>query len=367
MANHYRIINSSTEAISIQPLIDSFTILSGFLCFNALTIVCTNILVIYTVYRVRRMHSVPFILIANMAVSDLLCGLCQIMFTVAQMLCLHQVADIHILSTLCKLVIFPLMLSLITTAQSLVVICIDRYYVIVSNRVTTLLNERWKIISVIAFIWLLGIAFSAPFIVFADVSVNFSYICDLDIQYYNSFTVIVVIITILCYVIPVLLMVVLYGRIIYKIKTTYRRQACLDQEHRRTALFDDRRFAAIRVLVAATVVFMLASWPYYVVLLSMGITRKNFIALYKETNFPTFTIILMTILVTCLISLYNPIFYGIQNPRFRQAMWGSLQALIYCRRDRNANTANTVLRAGISRYNQPQRRRHIEAWVELRR
>ncbi|EDV25732.1 uncharacterized protein TRIADDRAFT_55138 [Trichoplax adhaerens] len=300
-----------------------------------------------------------------MAVSDLLCGICQILFTIAQALCLSQAASISTLATVCKLVIFPLMLSLVTTTQSLSVICIDRYYVIISNRVSTLINERWKLMSVIVFTWLSGLMCSAPFILFADVSANFSYICDLDLKYYRSFTVTIVIVTLISYVIPLFLMVSLYGRIIFKIRATYNRQARLDQEYHSTVLFDDRRYAAVRVLIIATAVFMLASWPYFVVLLSMGITGKNFTALYLETNFPTFTVILMTILVTCLTSLYNPMLYGIQNPRFRQAMWANLRIAFYCRRNRNINRPGRAVSAPVNNPSRP--RRHVEAWVEPRR
>ncbi|CAG9797173.1 unnamed protein product [Chironomus riparius] len=172
-----------------------------------------NLLVILVVTLSRRLRSITNFFLANLAVADFCVGI----FCVYQNLSLYLIESWVFGSFLCKTYYFITSLSYTASIFILVVICMERYlaiqHPITSKQILT--SSRLKI--VIGFVWLGSVLYSAPKFIFVQTITNklgnqTETICIVNRRDYNMkfFDVL----NFAClYILPLLVMTVLYSRI----------------------------------------------------------------------------------------------------------------------------------------------------------
>ncbi|KAL9984968.1 hypothetical protein ACROYT_G007316 [Oculina patagonica] len=158
-----QVCSSDTEPVAISWI---KTVVYLFLLSLALF---GNALVIWVVYKYKRMHTAPNFLIVNIAVGDLFTAILTMIPTAVSMLCggPSWVNDGPFGQVSCKLYMFSQGSSMACSIFSLTVLAFERFFVVVFPlwNVVTIRGTLWSI----AVSWVAAFALSSPFFYAAKV------------------------------------------------------------------------------------------------------------------------------------------------------------------------------------------------------
>ncbi|XP_017839949.2 trissin receptor isoform X1 [Drosophila busckii] len=174
-----------------------------------------NLLVILVVTLSRRLRSITNFFLANLAFADFCVGL----FCVMQNLSIYLIDSWVFGEFLCRMYQFVHSLSYTASIFILVVICMERYFAIVHPITCKQILTAARLRMVIVTVWITSAVYSTPKFVFSKTIKNVhtedgqeEEICVLDREMFNS-KVLDLINFVLLYVMPLLVMTVLYSKI----------------------------------------------------------------------------------------------------------------------------------------------------------
>ena len=127
-----------------------------------------NLLVCYVVFRHRRLRSVTYTFLVNVALSDLLMTCLNIPFSVSRVLLDHWPFG----DFLCSLVPFVQVMSVYVSSLTMAAIAVDRY------RVLTPLKRRLRPphgLVIMLFLWILAAMAALPYALYSEVVPIFTY------------------------------------------------------------------------------------------------------------------------------------------------------------------------------------------------
>ncbi|XP_069141054.1 G-protein coupled receptor 83-like [Argopecten irradians] len=267
-----------------------------------------NMLVVHVVVKNRKMHTVTYIFIANMAFSDLLMTCLNVPLNIAREL----MSEWTLGSILCHLLNFSLMTSVYVSTFTLTAIALDRQRVLIyplNPRIT-----KRKGIFILVLIWTLAFSLSLPYGVYTRVQdLNLfvmtvkrcrTYFPSEKLEQYLTIATVVI-----QYVIPLSIIGVTYGRIVHKL--WLRTQLGVVTEKQRVLQIQEKR-KSIKLLVAVVAVFAICWMPLnlYHLLTDLHPNAKQFS--YNSTVF--FICHWVAISSTCI----NPFLYCWMNPIFKR-------------------------------------------------
>uniref|UniRef100_A0A1I8Q6N3 G-protein coupled receptors family 1 profile domain-containing protein n=1 Tax=Stomoxys calcitrans TaxID=35570 RepID=A0A1I8Q6N3_STOCA len=174
-----------------------------------------NLLVILVVTLSRRLRSITNFFLANLALADFCVGV----FCVMQTLSLYLIDSWVFGEFLCRMYQFVQSLSYTASIFILVVICMERYFAIVHPITCKQILTAARLRMVILTVWITSAVYSTPKFVFSKTVINVykeggreEVICVLDRKMFNSKLLDMINFGLL-YVIPLLVMTVLYSKI----------------------------------------------------------------------------------------------------------------------------------------------------------
>ncbi|KAH8375079.1 hypothetical protein KR093_003282, partial [Drosophila rubida] len=174
-----------------------------------------NLLVILVVTLSRRLRSITNFFLANLAFADFCVGL----FCVMQNLSIYLIDSWVFGEFLCRMYQFVHSLSYTASIFILVVICMERYFAIVHPITCKQILTATRLRMVIVTVWITSAVYSTPKFVFSKTIKNIhtedgqeEEICVLDREMFNS-KLLDMINFVLLYVMPLLVMMVLYSKI----------------------------------------------------------------------------------------------------------------------------------------------------------
>lgn len=128
-----------------------------------------NLLVVYVVIRHRRLRSVTYTFLVNVALSDLLMTCLNIPFSVSRVLLDHWPFG----EILCSLVPFVQVMSVYVSSLTMAAIAVDRYRVILTPLKRRLRPPHGLIIMLI--LWILASLAALPYALYSEVVPIFTY------------------------------------------------------------------------------------------------------------------------------------------------------------------------------------------------
>lgn len=128
-----------------------------------------NLLVCYVVFRHRRLRSVTYTFLVNVALSDLLMTCLNIPFSVSRVLLDHWPFG----DFLCSLVPFVQVMSVYVSSLTMAAIAVDRYRVILTPLKRRLRPPHGLII--MAILWILASMAALPYALYSEVVPIFTY------------------------------------------------------------------------------------------------------------------------------------------------------------------------------------------------
>ncbi|XP_021702487.1 trissin receptor isoform X1 [Aedes aegypti] len=173
-----------------------------------------NLLVILVVTLSRRLRSITNFFLANLAVADLCVGV----FCVMQNLTIYLIESWVFGDFLCKMYQFVHSLSYTASIFILVVICMERYFAIIHPITCKQILTSRRLRLVIVAVWITSAVYSVPKFIFVRTITNnlgddqLETICIINRKAFNS-ELFDIINFALLYLLPLLVMTVLYSRI----------------------------------------------------------------------------------------------------------------------------------------------------------
>ncbi|XP_055682988.1 trissin receptor isoform X2 [Lutzomyia longipalpis] len=175
---------------------------------------CGNLLVILVVTLSRRLRSITNFFLANLAVADFCVGV----FCVMQNLSIYLIPSWVFGDFLCKMYQFTHSLSYTASIFILVVICMERYFAIIHPITCKQILTSTRLRMVIGGVWITSAVYSIPKFIFVRTITNdlgdgtTETICIMHRKRYDSKLFDLINFGLL-YVIPLLVMTILYSRI----------------------------------------------------------------------------------------------------------------------------------------------------------
>ncbi|EDV21950.1 uncharacterized protein TRIADDRAFT_59455 [Trichoplax adhaerens] len=213
-------------------------------------------------------------------------------------------------------------MSFTVSVMCLAALAIDRYYIMLDKQIYKASlrgNSRNKI--VIALIWIYAAATNSPQLHLVQVTVNGT--CD--VYYYgdNYNLPYFVTVLILNFYIPVVVMIITYRKIILRLKVPMV-NSHLDtssSSHRDNIQVNRRRtISTIKMIVVATVVYMITSLPVPVIMVAAAAKKITVIELRQNAHPALSALITVGLSISVICCIQNPIIYLIFNSTLRSAL-----------------------------------------------
>uniref|UniRef100_A0A182UY23 G-protein coupled receptors family 1 profile domain-containing protein n=1 Tax=Anopheles merus TaxID=30066 RepID=A0A182UY23_ANOME len=209
--------HSFTNFVHKEFIFDRTDVRVIFITLYSLVFCCCffgNLLVILVVTLSRRLRSITNFFLANLAVADLCVGV----FCVMQNLTIYLIESWVFGDFLCKMYQFVHSLSYTASIFILVVICMERYFAIIHPITCKQILTSRRLRLVIVAVWITSAVYSIPKFIFVRTITNnlgddqLETICIVNRKMFNS-ELFDIINFALLYLLPLLVMTVLYSRI----------------------------------------------------------------------------------------------------------------------------------------------------------
>ncbi|KAK2576236.1 hypothetical protein KPH14_005605 [Odynerus spinipes] len=310
-------INENDSLYTREELYDASTGVIIFLsfCYGTISVLAIvgNFLVMWIVATTRRMQNMTNFFIANLALADIIIGLFVIPFQFQAAL-LQRWNLPYFMCTFCP---FVRTLSVNVSVFTLMIIAVDRHRAVLKPLSAPLTKLRAKLI--IVGIWLLSAALAAPMAVAYRVDMvqettssghmyekPFCYNKNMSI---NSMLTYRALLTFLQYMMPLMIISVLYARMA---RTLWGSRAPGNALDSRDATFMKNKKKVIKMLVIVVILFAI----FWLPLQSYNVLQYTYpeINKYQYINIVWFCFDWLAMSNSCC----NPFVYGIYNEKFKQ-------------------------------------------------
>ncbi|XP_006991698.3 LOW QUALITY PROTEIN: pyroglutamylated RF-amide peptide receptor [Peromyscus maniculatus bairdii] len=279
-----------------------------------------NALVVYVVTRSKAMRTVTNIFICSLALSDLL-----IVFFCIPVTMLQNVSDTWLGGAfICKMVPFVQCTAIVTEILTMTCIAVERHQGLVHPFKMKRQYTNQRAFTMLGVVWLVAIIIGSPMwhVQRLEVKYDFLYekehICCLEEwsspmhqRIYTTFILVIL------FLLPLLLLLVLYGRISYElwIKKRVGDGSVLQTIHGREMFKIARKKKRAVIMMVTVVALFAACWaPFHIV--HMMIEYSNFEKEYDEVTIKMIFAIVQ--IIGFFNSICNPIVYALMNENFKK-------------------------------------------------
>ncbi|XP_051058869.1 pyroglutamylated RF-amide peptide receptor [Phodopus roborovskii] len=288
-----------------------------------------NALVVYVVTRSKAMRTVTNIFICSLALSDLL-----IVFFCIPVTMLQNVSDTWLGGAfICKMVPFVQCTAIVTEILTMTCIAVERHQGLVHPFKMKQQYTNQRAFTMLGVVWLVAIIIGSPMWHVQRLEVKYDFLYEKEhiccLEEWSSPThqkIYTTFILVTLFLLPLLLLLVLYGKIGYElwIKKRVGDGSVLQTIHGKE-MFKIARKKKRAVIMMVTVVALFAvCWaPFHIV--HMMIEYSNFEKEYDEVTIKMIFAVVQ--IIGFFNSICNPIVYALMNENFRKNF---VSAVCYC-------------------------------------
>lgn len=220
---------------------------------------------------------------------------------------------------MCRMVLFLLFASFGVSMMNLCLIGVDRYFIIMKP--LSPFYRQYKVYVLVigeTAIWFISIATNGPIFSYVSVHINDTLLCDIP---NITFPVSIYLIAhaIILFLIPTIIILVVYGQII-AFQKSYRRPGEVIKQQRLDEQMKSKRFMKMLTWISTSYIFI--SWPFSATIVGMAVTRQSTLMI-RESNIVHFLFSFFTVTITTSIVILNPFIYlkFDLNVRKRSLLW----------------------------------------------
>ncbi|RDD40855.1 Somatostatin receptor type 5 [Trichoplax sp. H2] len=205
----------------------------------------------------------------------------------------------------CRLTLIIIFASFFVSMMNLCLIGIDRYYSIVKPFSTKYKLRKPYIIGIAEFFfWLLAIVIHLPLYKYVSVYPQDPLLCDF-LVITPSISSYLITHAVISFVIPSIILGVVYGKIVIYQKSYRRPGNAIDG---RQIEKQSRMKRIIKVLISISVCYIALSWPFFASTVGMAITSKSLMDLRQESS-ALLLLAYFSVIITLSITILNPLIY----------------------------------------------------------
>ncbi|RDD39731.1 Neuromedin-B receptor [Trichoplax sp. H2] len=223
------------------------------------------------------------------------------------------------MDVICRLFGSVVYISYGISIMNLCLISIDRYFAFVKPLNYFYRTYKSKIIIITeVFIWIISAAVAIPDFVFIQAQRGNRFICDYP-NITTSISVYLVFFSAFFYVLPSIVIIIIYWRIII-FQRNYIRPG---QQSRQLQQDLENKKKLIKSLISISLCYVLTTFPYFALMFAMGLTRVNLTQIQNRSP-ALFILSLLAVSMTGNITIINPFlllrFDGNIRRRFREIL-----------------------------------------------
>ncbi|CAO2605163.1 Pyroglutamylated RF-amide peptide receptor [Lemmus lemmus] len=288
-----------------------------------------NALVVYVVTRSKAMRTVTNIFICSLALSDLL-----IVFFCMPVTMLQNVSDTWLGGAfICKMVPFVQCTAIVTEILTMTCIALERHQGLVHPFKMKRQYTNQRAFTMLGMVWLVAIIIGSPMWHVQRLEVKYDFLYEKEhiccLEEWSSPThqkIYTTFILVTLFLLPLLLLLVLYGKIGYElwIKKRVGDGSALQTLHGREMFKIARRKKRAVIMMVTVVALFAVCWaPFHV--FHMIIEYSNFEKEYDEVTIKMIFAIVQ--IIGFFNSICNPIVYALMNENFKKNF---ASAVCYC-------------------------------------
>ncbi|XP_050018300.1 pyroglutamylated RF-amide peptide receptor [Alexandromys fortis] len=288
-----------------------------------------NALVVYVVTRSKAMRTVTNIFICSLALSDLL-----IVFFCMPVTMLQNVSDTWLGGAfICKMVPFVQCTAIVTEILTMTCIAMERHQGLVHPFKMKRQYTNQRAFTMLGVVWLVAIIIGSPMWHVQRLEVKYDFLYEKEhiccLEEWSSPThqkIYTTFILVTLFLLPLLLLLVLYGKIGYElwIKKRVGDSSALQTLHGREMFKIARRKKRAVIMMVTVVALLAVCWaPFHV--FHMMIEYSNFEKEYDEVTIKMIFAIVQ--IIGFFNSICNPIVYALMNENFKKNF---VSAVCYC-------------------------------------
>ncbi|XP_005360686.1 pyroglutamylated RFamide peptide receptor [Microtus ochrogaster] len=288
-----------------------------------------NALVVYVVTRSKAMHTVTNIFICSLALSDLL-----IVFFCMPVTMLQNVSDTWLGGAfICKMVPFVQCTAIVTEILTMTCIAVERHQGLVHPFKMKRQYTNQRAFTMLGVVWLVAIIIGSPMWHVQRLEVKYDFLYEKEhiccLEEWNSpmhQKIYTTFILVTLFLLPLLLLLVLYGKIGYElwIKKRVGDSSALQTLHGKEMFKIARRKKRAVIMMVTVVALFAVCWaPFHV--FHMMIEYSNFEKEYDEVTIKMIFAIVQ--IIGFFNSICNPIVYALMNENFKKNF---VSAVCYC-------------------------------------
>ena len=279
-----------------------------------------NVMICYAIVKEKLLKSSIYIFIFNICISDIITLISLIVN--ALVAALKSNADTFtIKEATCKISTYILSMSFNVSTLSLMTLAIDRYYIILDNHdFKSPLRGKYRVKVVIGCIWIYALIVNSPQLHLLHITPDVSATCDIYYYSDNYNIPYFIIIFILNYCIPLLIMIVMYTSIIIHLKVAVVDRNLNSSNGADIQVNRKRSISVIKMIVIATVIYMITSFPVPVIMVAAALKRMTITQLRQTIHPVLSSLVTAGLAISIICCLQNPIIYFLFNSTLRKAV-----------------------------------------------
>lgn len=282
-----------------------------------------NLFLAYLLLFERKMRDIAYIFIFTLVISDCVS---QITFSLYFIIISVSRLNNQNRTLACRLFFFITISSYSISVISLCFIAFERYLAIMRPMSPLTVKSKCKIAIISTFSTVLfSILMASPLFHYISSPSDIPGFCDL-IPSTNSLKIYLLMTTALIYMMPAIILVTLYGKIIFYMKLHIRPEQLPNTRYTDSRL-QKRKF--IKMMITVGLSYLATTWPFFTVLTGLSITGKNFRQLANE-NMAIFILALLSFPATMMISIINPCLFLKYDRKLKRSSKLAIQSLCRC-------------------------------------
>ena len=291
-------------------------------CLFGLTV---NGIVSHSIFKKKFLHSPTYILICNMCISDMITLVGVLINRTLDLFLATEASNLCMLcfNISCKLFIYLLSTSFAVSTFSLATIAIDRYYIATQTRVkqSLPLQTKWKLRITITSLWLGSFIINSPQLTLIHLSTEIPYQCDFNRPNSLYNTIYFSSLLAITYVLPLAIVIIMYLKLGLFLRTALIRRSGIHptRSNQKFQANQKRRLSMIKMMIAATIAYMLISVPFVLIVLSLTFLGKS-LSFVTKTSSVGLILTNAGFTLSTFSCILNPIIYLIYNDTLRKAL-----------------------------------------------
>ncbi|XP_006819708.1 prokineticin receptor 2-like [Saccoglossus kowalevskii] len=275
-----------------------------------------NSLLCFTIFRLKRLRTVTNLFIASLAVSDALVAIICAPLTLYYYLEQNWIFG----SILCTIVGTVKVVSLNVSVNTLLVIAMERYYVIYHPLTPRL--QKCAVVIIIVSIWVVSLLVSLPTPLYTvvssgfDINGNLLQYCGEFWEHLHSAQAYIVFLCVFEYLIPMTIMTMAYVSIVRKVWFRHapgESVALRTRQQQRDFRFNNNKKKTIRMLITVVISFGICWGPYHAYNVTINFYQD--VLFFKKNNMTLFYIVEVIAMSNCIL---NTIVYFLMNETYRK-------------------------------------------------